>query len=62
MPKIMKLTDVGSSDAEVEHYLSNSEWMLQQKFDGTRIQAQWDPATLEIMFSNDGVGPVSHSA
>jgi hypothetical protein len=57
----MKLTDVGSAAHEVEPYLSNSSWLLQQKFDGTRIQAQWSP-TGEILFSNDGVKPVTHAA
>lgn len=62
MPKIMKLSDVGSSDAEVEQYLSSPHWVLQQKFDGTRIQAQWNPATQEIRFSNNGIDGVTHAA
>lgn len=62
MPKIMKLSDVGSSDAEVEPYLSNPNWVLQQKFDGTRIQAQWNPAMGTIHFSNNGIDGVTHAA
>lgn len=62
MPAIMKLTDVGSSPAEVESYLADPAFLLQQKFDGTRIQAQWDPARGSIFFSNDGVKAVTHAA
>jgi hypothetical protein len=62
MPAIMKLTDVGSGKSEVEPYLADSAFILQQKFDGTRIQAQWDPARGSIFFSNNGIDPVGHSA
>lgn len=58
----MKLTDVGSAANEVEHYLADSSYLLQQKFDGTRIQAQWNPTTQSILFSNNGVDPVTHAA
>lgn len=62
MPPIMKLTDVGSAPHQIEPYLADPDFLLQQKFDGTRIQAQWNPATRNILFSNNGIDPVTHSA
>lgn len=60
MPAIMKLTDVGSSPSDVEQYLASPNWILQQKFDGTRIQAQWNGTS--IFFSNNGIDGCGHAA
>lgn len=62
MPKIMKLTDVGSDELIVLKYIENDDWVLQQKFDGTRIQMQWDEPSAEIFWSNNGIDPVGHAA
>lgn len=62
MPKIMKLTDVGSSDETVQRYIDDQNYIMQQKFDGTRIMANYTPLTESLIYANDGVNPVGHAA
>jgi hypothetical protein len=62
MPKTMKLTDVGSADQIVLKYIEDPEWIMQQKFDGTRVMMTWDRKTRTMHWSNDGVGNLTHSA
>lgn len=58
----MKLTDVGCDDLIVEKYIRDDKWVMQQKFDGTRIIMIWNVDTEEFVWANDGVKPVSHAA
>lgn len=57
----MKLTDVGSSEQDVERYINSVDWIMQQKFDGTRVQVTLNDAG-DFFWSNDGVKSVTHSA
>jgi bifunctional non-homologous end joining protein LigD len=62
MPKTMKLTDVGSTDSTVARYIEDPLWIMQQKFDGTRVMMTWDPATGVMHWSNDGEKNLTHAA
>lgn len=62
MPKTMKLTDVGSTEEKVQQYIENPEWVMQQKFDGTRVMATYRADTGHIHWSNDGVKSLTHAA
>lgn len=54
----MKLTDVGIDD--VQRYIDDPRWLMQQKFDGTRLVVVWNDGTL--FFTNDGVKPIAFAA
>lgn len=55
--KPMKLTDVGT---DVEPYITDPNWIMQQKHDGARMLVVWDGTS--ILFTNDGVKPIAFSA
>lgn len=62
MPKTMKLTDVGHNEQTVLKYIADPDWVMQQKFDGTRIMMTWNAETGVMLWSNDGLKPVTHAA
>lgn len=53
----MKLTDVGT---DVEAYVNDPNWIMQQKFDGARLVTVWKGG--QLLFTNDGVSPIAFSA
>jgi ATP-dependent DNA ligase len=57
----MKLTDVGSADHEVEPYLTDDRWVMQQKFDGARVMMVYDEADDSFLWG-DGTTPIKFSA
>ena len=62
MPKTMKLTDVGSSDLTVQKYIEDPEWIMQQKFDGTRDMMTYNRGSRSVHWSNDGEKNLTHAA
>jgi hypothetical protein len=58
--KPMKLTDVGSDDATVERYITDPDWVMQQKLDGARMMVLFENG--EFLFTNDGVKPIKFAA
>lgn len=62
MPKTMKLTDVGSAEDTVLRYINDPRWIMQQKFDGTRVMVSWNNETGQFHWSNDGEKNLTHAA
>jgi len=58
--KIQKLTDVGSSPSEVEPYLVDPNWVMQQKFDGARVMLTHE--NNEFRWTNNGEAKLAFSA
>jgi ATP-dependent DNA ligase len=59
---LMKLTDVGSTDEIVRPYIDDPNWVMQQKFDGTRTILFYNGANKTFFWSNNGIGPHKFSA
>jgi ATP-dependent DNA ligase len=61
MPALpMKLTDVGSDAATVQSFIDDPDWVMQQKLDGARMLMVFEND--EIIFTNNGTGPIKFAA
>jgi len=60
---VMKLTDVGPEAAV--RYISDGEWIMQQKMDGARVMIvaeKMADGRYSFLFTNDGVHPIKFAA